>query len=61
MTTGQAFATSLRRRLAPERWPIPAEALPADAVLVGGAVRDAALGRLNSQPDLDLVLSEGQA
>ncbi len=59
MTTGQAFATALRRRLAPERWPIPAEALPADAVLVGGAVRDAALGRLNSQPDLDLVLSEG--
>ena len=57
--TPQAFAESLRQRLAPERWPLQIESLPADAVLVGGAVRDAALGRLDEQPDLDLVVSGG--
>jgi len=55
----EAFAACLRRRLAPERWPLPPDSLPADAVLVGGAVRDAALGRLEPQPDLDLVLAGG--
>jgi tRNA nucleotidyltransferase (CCA-adding enzyme) len=59
VNTGKAFATALRQRLAPERWPIPPRALPTDAVLVGGAVRDAALGRLEDKPDLDLVLGEG--
>ena len=57
--TLEAFAKSLRERLAPEHWPLPLSALPADAVLVGGAVRDAALGRLSDQPDLDLVVSSG--
>jgi len=55
----EAFAACLRRRLAPECWPLPPDSLPADAVLVGGAVRDAALGRLEPQPDLDLVLAGG--
>ena len=50
----------LRRALAPERWPLDASLLPADALLVGGAVRDALLGRLADQPDLDLVV-EGDA
>jgi tRNA nucleotidyltransferase (CCA-adding enzyme) len=54
--TAEAFAESLRQRLAPERWPLPIGSLPADTVLVGGAVRDAALGRLDEQPDLDLVV-----
>ncbi|MEB3263818.1 MAG: CCA tRNA nucleotidyltransferase [Synechococcus sp.] len=51
-------AAQLRLRLAPERWPLPIEALPADAVLVGGAVRDGLLDRLPECPDLDLVVSE---
>ena len=57
--TPAAFAQHLRQRLAPERWPLPLSALPADAVLVGGAVRDAALGRLEDAPDLDLVVADG--
>lgn len=57
--TPDAFAKSLRERLAPEHWPLPLSALPGDAALVGGAVRDAALGRLNDQPDLDLVVHSG--
>ncbi|MEB3307328.1 MAG: CCA tRNA nucleotidyltransferase [Cyanobacteriota bacterium] len=59
MTTGQNLAAALRARLAPEHWPIRVETLPSDAVLVGGAVRDAVLGRLQERPDLDLVVSEG--
>ena len=43
-------------RLAPEGWPLPLAALPAGPVLVGGAVRDALLGRLALRPDLDLVV-----
>ena len=43
-------------RLAPEAWPLPLAALPAGSVLVGGAVRDALLGRLALRPDLDLVV-----
>ena len=35
---------------------MPLEALPAEAALVGGAVRDALLGRLKPRPDLDLVV-----
>ena len=46
----------LWRSLAPERWPVPPGAFPADAVLVGGAVRDGLLGRLPEQPDLDIVV-----
>lgn len=51
---------ALRRALAPQRWPLDPAQLPADALLVGGAVRDALLGRLGERPDLDLVV-EGDA
>ena len=43
--------------LAPERWPFDPALLPAETALVGGAVRDALLGRLRQHPDLDLVVS----
>jgi tRNA nucleotidyltransferase (CCA-adding enzyme) len=46
----------LRQRLAPWRWPLPADALPAGTALVGGAVRDALLDRLADRPDLDLIV-----
>lgn len=49
-------AADLLRRLSPERWPVPIDALPAGTCLVGGAVRDALLGRLQERPDLDLVV-----
>jgi tRNA nucleotidyltransferase (CCA-adding enzyme) len=49
----------LWQALAPERWPLPREALPPGTALVGGAVRDALLGRLRARPDLDLVVSGG--
>ena len=48
------------QRLEPERWPLPLDAFPSEAALVGGAVRDALLNRLASTPDLDLVV-EGDA
>jgi tRNA nucleotidyltransferase (CCA-adding enzyme) len=54
-----ALETLLWQRLEPARWPLPPEAFPADAALVGGAVRDALLGRLAACPDLDLVVSAG--
>ena len=44
------------QRLAPELWPLPPSAFPAGTALVGGAVRDALLNRLDPQPDLDFVL-----
>jgi tRNA nucleotidyltransferase (CCA-adding enzyme) len=50
------LAEELWRILAPESWPVPPEALPKGTVLVGGAVRDALLGRLAPRPDLDLVV-----
>ena len=50
------LARALRLRLAPEGWPLTLAALPAGTVLVGGAVRDALLGRLALRPDLDLVV-----
>lgn len=50
------LASALRLRLAPAGWPLPLGALPAGTVLVGGAVRDALLGRLAPRPDLDLVV-----
>ena len=46
----------LWRSLAPDRWPIPPEALPAGSALVGGAVRDGLLGRLANRLDLDVVV-----
>jgi tRNA nucleotidyltransferase (CCA-adding enzyme) len=47
---------TLWRSLAPRRWPLPLRALPPGSALVGGAVRDALLGRLGERPDLDLVV-----
>ena len=52
----EAAAQLLWQRLRPERWPVPRTALPADAALVGGAVRDGLLDRLTERPDLDLVV-----
>jgi tRNA nucleotidyltransferase (CCA-adding enzyme) len=49
----------LWRALAAEHWPLPREGLPPGTALVGGAVRDALLGRLRARPDLDLVVSHG--
>ena len=41
-------AELLRDALAPQRWPVPLESFPPGSALVGGAVRDALLGRLSS-------------
>lgn len=49
-------AEELWQRLLAEPWPLPQEALPPGTALVGGAVRDGLLGRLERQPDLDLVV-----
>ena len=46
----------LRERLAPDQWPLPLARLPEGTALVGGAVRDGLLDRLQEQPDLDLVV-----
>ncbi|MGB5133725.1 MAG: CCA tRNA nucleotidyltransferase [Prochlorococcaceae cyanobacterium] len=45
--------------LRPQAWPIAPSALPEGTALVGGAVRDALLGRLAERPDLDLVVPAG--
>lgn len=42
--------------LSPETWPFSLEWLPQPAYLVGGAVRDAMLGRRSGYLDLDFVL-----
>jgi len=47
---------SLLQVLAPEHWPVRPDSLPPGTAVVGGAVRDALLGRLAAQPDLDLVV-----
>lgn len=52
-------ALRLRQRLAPQHWPVPLDHFPAGCALVGGAVRDALLGRLAPCPDLDLVVPGG--
>ena len=44
------------QRLKPATWPVSPAQLPTEAVLVGGAVRDALLDRLTDTPDLDLVV-----
>lgn len=49
----------VRQTVAARGWPLPPEALPAETALVGGAVRDALLGRLGPTPDLDLVVPGG--
>ena len=50
-------AQELWQRLLAEPWPLPLEVLPPGTALVGGAVRDGLLGRLEAQPDLDLVVA----
>ena len=50
-------AQELWQRLRAEPWPLPLEVLPPGTALVGGAVRDGLLGRLEAQPDLDLVVA----
>jgi tRNA nucleotidyltransferase (CCA-adding enzyme) len=42
--------------LAPENWPFSLEFLPQPAYMVGGAVRDALLGRTREYLDLDFVI-----
>ena len=59
MPAQTADVARLWQRLAPERWPLKAEDLPAGSALVGGAVRDALLGRLAPEPDLDVVVPQG--
>ena len=54
--TPEAAAELLWQRLHADRWPVPRAALPADAALVGGAVRDGLLDRLTERPDLDFVV-----
>ncbi len=54
---GQTLALRLLKALDPDRWPIPVADLPAGTAVVGGAVRDALLGRLAPRPDLDLVVA----
>ena len=54
--SGDALLEQLRARLAPAQWPLPLKRLPKGTALVGGAVRDGLLDRLQDQPDLDLVV-----
>jgi tRNA nucleotidyltransferase (CCA-adding enzyme) len=58
LSADRVCAATLWRSLRPEHWPLPPAALPAGTALVGGAVRDALLGRLGERPDLDLVVPE---
>ena len=54
--SSDALLDQLRERLAPAQWPLPLARLPEGTALVGGAVRDGLLNRLQKQPDLDLVV-----
>ncbi|MGE5659498.1 MAG: CCA tRNA nucleotidyltransferase [Actinomycetota bacterium] len=45
--------------LSPNYWPFDLECLPQPAYLVGGAVRDALLGRVSEYLDLDFVVLAG--
>ncbi|MEH2287901.1 CCA tRNA nucleotidyltransferase [Nostoc sp.] len=47
---------SIPSTLAPENWPFSLEFLPEPAYMVGGAVRDAILGRTREYLDLDFVI-----
>ena len=55
----EAASERLWQRLQPELWPLPLAALPAGSAIVGGAVRDGLLGRLQQRPDLDIVVPQG--
>ena len=47
------------QRLQPERWPLPPEAFPGEAALVGGAVRDALLRyRAGVAPITELLIAQ---
>ena len=50
------LAKLLLRRLNPDKWPLRIDQLPLGTALVGGAVRDGLLNRLQEKPDLDLVV-----
>ena len=47
---------SILSTLSPENWPFSLEFLPQPAYMVGGAVRDAILGRTREYLDLDFVI-----
>lgn len=47
---------SIISRLAPETWPFSLEWLPQPAYMVGGAVRDAILGKKREYLDLDFII-----
>ena len=47
---------ALLERLNPDNWPLSIDQLPVGTALVGGAVRDGLLNRLQLRPDLDLVV-----
>jgi tRNA nucleotidyltransferase (CCA-adding enzyme) len=49
-------AQLMLKQINPESWPICIDQLPDGTALVGGAVRDAFLGRHSQHPDLDLVV-----
>ncbi|MBW4646484.1 MAG: CCA tRNA nucleotidyltransferase [Goleter apudmare HA4340-LM2] len=46
-------------QLAPQNWPFSRELLPQPAYMVGGAVRDALIGRSREYLDLDFVVPQG--
>src|SRR3712207_1111663 len=48
--------SSVASTLAPENWPFSLALLPQPAYMVGGAVRDAILGRTREYLDLDFVI-----
>ncbi len=48
--------SSVFSRLAPENWPFSLEWLPQPAYMVGGAVRDAIIGRSREYLDLDFII-----
>ncbi len=50
------LANALLETLNPGGWPISIAQLPVGTALVGGAVRDGLLNRLNKNPDLDFVV-----
>lgn len=53
------FPDSAISALSPENWPFSLELLPPATCLVGGAVRDALLGRKREYLDLDFVTPHG--
>lgn len=48
--------SSVFSRLSPENWPFSLEWLPQPAYMVGGAVRDAIIGRSREYLDLDFII-----